>query len=440
MRGKVHRREGAEREALLGAHRLFLADPIPMFQPELDENCKDRGLGVKRALVLFGAGASVEYKAPSTIGLTDTIEREVAADRYLQMTDGDAAFRAIKAGLAGYLQKPGAINFEQIYHCAHELLFTYLPTPGAFDEFKPIMQPFVANTTGLPRQAVRALCDKIVAVIHDEVSRACGTNALPLDPLARFIERLRGEYVTRVYTTNYDDFPLQAVPDLYTGFAAGPAPRPFDVEGFWREERRDGLFHLHGSVHMGYAHPGGGFDIGELFWFDDRAEALKHASFTGSSPQRMDGTSVLRTAVITGLQKLSRVQQRPFLHFYSMMARDAMGADVIFVLGSGLADLHLNTWLAEARSRSPKPPLLFVDYWPNGYEDDTYFESDRKTIELFHRLQVHVTERYRGTRTGGWIVSPDRTAAIWDKGFQAFLNAPGELDAVLGQLTGGATT
>lgn len=392
-------------------------------------------MALKRALVLLGAGASVEYKAPSTIGLTDTIEREVTADRYLQSVGGDAAFSAIKTGLAGYLDRPGIINFEQIYHCAHELLFTYPPTAGAHDEFRPIMQPFVANTTGLPREAFRALCDKIVAVIYDEVSRACGANPVRLDPLTCFIEMLCADHLTRIYTTNYDDFPLQAAPDLYTGFETGVGAQPFDPEGFWREEDRHALFHLHGSVHMGYARPSGRYDIGELFWFPDRAQALDYASFTGSSPQRMDGTSVLRTAVITGLEKLSRVQQRPFSHYYSMMARDAMSADVIFVIGSGLADLHLNTWLGEARSRSPKPPLLFIDFWANGFEDDTYFEADRKTIELFHALHVKITERDRGRRMGDWLVSQDRTAAIWDKGFQGFLNAPGELDAVLEELT-----
>lgn len=389
---------------------------------------------VKKALVLFGAGASVEYKAPSTIGLTTTIEQEVVADSYLQMAGSHTAFQAIKAGLASYFQKPGMINFEQIYHVAHELLFTYLPVPRVLDEFKPIMQPFVANTTGLSQEAARALCDKIVAVIYQEVSRSCDNNPLGLDPLRRFVERLRDDYVIRAYTTNYDDFPLQAAPDLYTGFEGGAGPQAFDVKGFWRKERRDGLFYLHGSVHMGYAHSGDSSEIGELFWFDDRAEAQKHASFSGSSPQRMDGTSILRTPVITGLEKLSRVQQRPFSHFYSMMARDAMQADVIFVIGSGLADLHLTTWLAEARSRSPKPPLLFIDFWPNGYEDDTYFDLDRKTVELFHRLQVHITDRYQGTRAGNWIVSHDGTAAIWDKGFQAFLNAPDELETVLGML------
>jgi len=390
---------------------------------------------MKRALVLFGAGASVEFKAPSTDGLTKVIEAAVATDRYLQSTGGGAAFHVIKDGLSGYLQRPGFVHFEQIYHVAHELLFTYPPSAGAFDEFKPIMQPFVANETGLSKEAVRSLCDKIVSVIYEEVSRSCEHNLLSLDPLARFIERLRGAYVTRIYTTNYDDFPLQAAPDLYTGFTAGPAATPFDLNDFWSRQERNGIFHLHGSVHLGYAHVGGGHEIGELFWFEDRAEALEHASFMGSSPSRMDGTSVLRTPIITGLEKLSRVQQRPFSHFYSMMALDAMQADVIFVIGSGLADLHLNTWLGEARARSPRTPLLFVDYWPNGYEDDTYFELDRKVIALFHGLKVHMSENHRGTRMGGWIVSGDRTAAVWDRGFQAFLNSAAELDIVLDQLT-----
>jgi hypothetical protein len=392
---------------------------------------------MKRAMVLFGAGASVEFQVPSTNDLTNKIEQEIMADSLMQMTGGNAAFQVIKNGLDGYLQKPGIVNFEQIYHCAHELRFTYPPTPGAYDKFKPIMQPFVSNTTGLTRGALDALCSKIVEIIVKEVSHSCDSNTLDLGPLTDFIEALRADYVTRIYTTNYDDFPLQAVPDLYTGFdpARKSGPKRFDVNRYWQTERWDGIFHLHGSVHMGFATPPHG-NIGELFWFNDRAEALKHSSFSGSSPSRMDGTSVLRTAVITGLEKLSRVQEKPFSHFYSMMARDAMRADVIFVIGSGLADLHLNTWLAQARSRTPKPALLFVDYWQNGFEEDTYFDPDSKTIKLFHELQVYITKQYRGTRAGDWIVSQDRTAAIWDKGFQAFLNAPVDLRNVLSSLQG----
>ena len=81
-----------------------------------------------------------------------------------------------------------------------------------------------------------------------------------------------------MYTTNYDDFPLQAVPDLYTGFAQARSagPKRFEVDEFWNKDMVDLLFHLHGSVHLGIPPPAPGVDFfGELFWFDDREAALR---------------------------------------------------------------------------------------------------------------------------------------------------------------------
>lgn len=391
---------------------------------------------MKRALVLLGAGAAIDFGAPSTMKLTDIIEKTVMADRVMQMTGGDGAFQTIKTGLTGYLNKPGIVHFEQIYHCAHELLFATPPTVGAYDEFKPIMQPFLADRTGLKEAALKALCGKIVEVIYCELAARSAAPAWDLRPLADFVNGLRANHVTRVYTTNYDDFPLQAVPDLYTGYGSTirDGARWFDIDTFWDQQDRTALLHLHGSVHMGFPRTPGA-DMGELTWFDDRAEALKHAFFSGSSPSRMDGTYTLRTSVVTGLEKLSRVQARPLSHYYSALAIDAMRADIIYVIGSGLADLHLNTWLAEARARSPKPPLLFVDYNPGTLKDGSYFSNDRKVIELFHRLQVHVNGSMRGNIAGDWLVTQDRTAAVWDRGFRAFLEEPGQHAHVLSLIT-----
>jgi hypothetical protein len=66
------------------------------------------------------------------------------------------------------------------------------------------------------------------------------------------------------------------------------------------------------------------------------------------------------------------------LHYYSALARDAMLADVIFVIGSGLGDLHLNAWLGQARLRNPLPPLLVVDWWQDGFIKKGPYVPNRK--------------------------------------------------------------
>jgi hypothetical protein len=393
---------------------------------------------MKRAVVLFGAGASVEYKAPSTSGLTTDIEQAVMADAVMKHVEGDAAYTAIKNGLEGYLRKPGIVNFEQIYHCARELIFTFPPTTGAVDEYRPLLYPFIKNRSGIARDTLRALANKMVEVIYEKVSAPCGHISISLKPLTYFIETLRKDYITRIYSTNYDDFPLQAVPDLYTGFDPLPNTRPkaFEIDTFWTKSNVASIFHLHGSVHMGFPHPTTGHEIGELFWFDDRAEALKYSSITANEPPRMDGSTVPRTAIITGLDKLSGLQQRPLSHFYSAMAGDMMLADVIYVIGSGLGDLHLNTWLKEARSRNPVPPVLFIDWWDGDFLDHAKFERNRKLIAMFHSLNIHIGPWDNGTKIGAaWTISKDRTSAVWDKGFQAFLNEPAALQQVLSRLT-----
>jgi hypothetical protein len=195
-------------------------------------------------LVMLGAGASVEYKAPTTDHLTAAIERETMGDPWMKTTGGDVAFATINTRLKAYLHRPGIVNFEHIYHCLHELSFAFPPTPGAVDEFRPLLFPFLDNTSGIPQDALQALVKKMAEVIFAEVSATCDKNPLSLRPLADFVTSLRGDQVTRIYTTNYDDFLLQAVPDLYTGFPATPstAPKRFERDQFWHKEDRASAF------------------------------------------------------------------------------------------------------------------------------------------------------------------------------------------------------
>ena len=399
----------------------------------------------KRALILAGAGASLEFGVPSTTDLTKAIETRVRDDKRLQECGGGHAYLQISQALAGYLEDgEHAVNFEHIYHCAHELLFTFEPIPGAVNEYRPLLVPFITRRIAAKQQALRALVERMAKFIFAEVSVACNKQPKTnLRPLAAFLAKLREHHITRIYTTNYDDFLLQAAPDLYTGFDSAPRPdaKGFDGQEFWQKTDADCVFHLHGSVHLGFGLPQTrDADLGTLHWFDDRAEALRYASYSGSGERRMDGSETLRTSVITGLDKLSHLQHQPFSDYYASITRDAMVADIIYVLGSGLSDLHLNARLRNARRKNPKPPLIFVDYWPNSFLEDTAFKTgaDRKTREMFHALHMRVNyDSYGGDKYGsGWTLAKDRTCAIWDKGFLAFLKELGELDHILAELIG----
>ena len=394
----------------------------------------------KRALVLTGAGASLEFGAPSTANLTKAIETRVCADELMRKWGSDQAYLKISKTLAGYLQGGAeAVTFEHVYHCAHELLFTFEPGPGAVNEYRPIFVPFITRRIVVDEQTVRALVERMAEFIFAELSTVCEEPIVSLDPLTAFLAKLREDHITRIYTTNYDDFLLQAAPDLYTGFDSAPSPDPksFDGGAFWQATDADGVFHLHGSVHLSFGPPQPqDVDLNVLHWFDDRTKALRHASYNASGERRMDGSQIIPTAVITGLDKPSRLQQPPLSHYYASMACDALKADIIYVIGSGISDLHLNAWLGDARRKTPKPPLIFVDYYPNSFLEDTAWKFERKTIEMFHKLRMIVSQDYRGDLWGsGWTLDKDRTCAVWDKGFLAFLRAPRELDHVLTELT-----
>lgn len=396
-----------------------------------------------RALVLIGAGASLEFGAPSTSDLTNFIEKKILSDDRMRHEAGDHAWSEIKHTLSGYFKHDAdnikshqVVNFEHIYHCAHELLSTFEPTERTVNEFRPVLVPFIKRHANLGDTTLRALVSRIAEFIFAEMVEVC-EHAKCLNTLTAFLAKLRQDHIVRIYTTNYDDFLLQAAPDLYTGFEPEPrcGAKPFDRQKFWNAIDQDCSFPLHGSVHLSFGLPQApDADLNALYWYDSTDEALNNSSYSGSDDQRMDGGKTVRSAIITGLDKLAPLQRQPFSYYYASMARDAMEAEIIFVIGCGLGDLHLNTWLGEARRREPKPPLIFIDYWCDSFLCATGFELSRKEIEMIHTLRMPFMDYGVTEHCSGWNLDKRGTYAIWDKGFCEFLKAQGELENILGKL------
>lgn len=384
---------------------------------------------MKRVVVILGAGASVEFGAPATSKLTENIEQRICSDEWMRHQDGDAAFRKIKEMLSTHLTNPA--NYEQIYHCVHELIHFFPLSERTVDEYRPLLMPFIQNNSGLSKSSLEALDREMLWAIYQEIFVACKVPKCSLNPFRDFLQRVRERHILRIYSTNHDDFPLQAVEDLYTGFELTTSN--FDPEGFWGRWDCPAIFHLHGSVHMGFGDQNQGHNIDQFVWYEDREEAYRHTKLVYASNQRrQDGGQVARFPLVTGVDKLSNIQQRPYCYYYAALARDLLEADLIYVIGSGLGDLHINTWLHEARSRKQRTPLLFIDCWPDGFINER-FELEPKPIEMIHSLNIYtdnLSEKDYGG-TAGWTVSQDCTAAVWDQGFQKFLATPDALNSVL---------
>lgn len=142
----------------------------------------------------------------------------------------------------------------------------------------------------------------------------------------------------------------------------------------------------------------------------------------------MDGTQLERGAILTGLDKLGRLQQSPYAFYYSGLSRDAMEADVILVAGSGLSDFHINTCLKAARRARPNIPVLYIGHWGSRLDDfynTIHFEQTERDISLVHDLGIDLLKIREGQvrSNDGWTIEKKGSAALWVDGFQSFLNA-----------------
>jgi len=377
---------------------------------------------MKKVCLILGAGASIEFGAPSTEVLTTLIEKCLEDDKWVQDKNAFATYQFIKGKLQKFLVKPGTLHFEHIYHCVHELLkFSYEVSEEAFDEFRYLLQPFLSlieKNDLLAEDKLRCLEQRYIQFIYEVISKSCETPKRPIGPLRKFIKTLTESNVLRIYNLNYDDFCFQAGSSLYTGFEKNKVGR-FLRESFFDMEEEHSLFHLHGSIRMNFPTPSTVFDFGDLAWFKDKKEALKHSS-TASGRRQMDGGQVATHPIVTGLDKLSRIQSIPFNYYYSMFPRDLFSSDLVILVGYGMSDLHINNWLTQARMSNSKQRLVIIDHMS---ESDLYFSSSRKSIEWVHSLRVKAAEPcvWKKGENDGWFIVPSSKAAVWTKGFQSFL-------------------
>ena len=122
------------------------------------------------------------------------------------------------------------------------------------------------------------------------------------------------------------------------------------------------------------------------------------------------------SALITGFDKLTRMQESPQANYYASLAGAAMTTDIIFLIGFRMVDLHINARLAEAHRRRRCPPLIFVDFWEHSFPRHERENIGRKELDMFHDLQMFTVDAdFYDNSTAvpcAWTFANDRSWAI----------------------------
>ena len=180
---------------------------------------------------------------------------------------------------------------------------------------------------------------------------------------AAFLDRELGAATTkkRIYTLNYDSW-LNKYRDYFDGFKGDT----FDSSGTMYDRGIDCHFNLHGCV----------------LW--DSFQPKKHKvpqdrkhsqSFTGYTISR---EALLPSPIISGYNKLTRINSSPYLEIFHSLASDIVKADKIIAIGYSFADVHVNNYL---RLRARDVKVVIVVYHPA-----SELSSDNSPLNLLLEL------------------------------------------------------
>jgi hypothetical protein len=355
----------------------------------------------KRCVILFGAGAVIDWGAPSTPELTNHI---LKSGFYIKGESKTITQFIYETLLYSNQYSANDINFETIINVIEELIVYYseyglsskkpsiinsffnakfereifnfsilsgegnhcrLSIPGISDEFSEYnhngLNPPAFFLIQLLSNLLTALTVKIERYSyhtngHTKVMTDDNANLNRL--FSHWIKAISNENIVRMYTLNYDrNFKIiieesGALSGVFEGFESGPvlgyndAINP-NIKRIVEDIDSHTHYNMHGSVFW-HIEPRNVnmLEIPEVY-LTCRAHlevnTLEHAIH-----QNEQGKSIVFTNIITGYQKTQKAIFPPIRQMQSAFDRDCINADVLYVVGYSFADEHINSMIRTA--------------------------------------------------------------------------------------------
>ena len=344
---------------------------------------------MKRIVILTGAGASCALGVSSTTDIGKYLKDSVVTNsgrRDDELIDS-LIYQLIQQKLEDFFssqannrESRAYVNFEQMYH-AVSILNSMQYDPQFVSAYKPILLAFferidqyyllsltkenkvhfsdLFNQINLSRLRTRML-----HLIKDKFidDSQCIKNSEGMRKYEKFYDYLQDEnrFLIRNYTTNYDDLIESASGFKFkNGYETVDSKgcRRFSPSQFFASSAENILCHLHGSVHMDFSSDiNRGDRLDELVWYDSLEEAGKFEMVVSEQLQN-DGHTCEVGPIITGLEKIERVQQSPYLFYFSAFLQDVVQADALIINGYGFGDQHINNVLTFVK---PGVPIVYI--------------------------------------------------------------------------------
>jgi hypothetical protein len=171
------------------------------------------------------------------------------------------------------------------------------------------------------------------------VERQQGLEQPAVGAAREFFQKVGQTFDIACINLNYDDCVETVAPYFYDGFDAaspGSLAKSFNWKNFLNNASNYKLAHLHGSVRFGLEEQRPSL----MCSFPD-VESTSHAY--GWVP-RKDGDVVSR--MISGLRKGEKLLYPPYNYLYHWAAKALSESPRVIVVGYGVGDFHLNSWLA----------------------------------------------------------------------------------------------
>ena len=143
-------------------------------------------------------------------------------------------------------------------------------------------------------------------------------DAFPADP-----------YTKRIYTLNYDNW-LHRHAGYYDGFDQ----EYFNSSVVINDRDKDCQYNLHGCILWNW---------GRLMKSVEPEDRRGSQAFNGYEINR---EALLPSGIISGYNKLTRINARPFLEVFHSFTADCLAADIVLLIGYGFNDPHLNNNLS----------------------------------------------------------------------------------------------